>query len=198
MSIVAFEPFRAYDRKGMEKQGIRGEVFMDPRDYHLARLDFFAPPMLAKACGYEGIGRFVGLWWEPVGDGVIVSDGLVREAGNPRGWLAFTRHPLVCRKLWGFRLGTSKEKPIHRLLVDHRYQGLYVGHKEDVKRLLMDCNPQIRAAQENPLETMAVNWKSYRKRIQKASGGSGQGLYERMKRRGELVERLRQWMEENY
>jgi hypothetical protein len=102
----------------------------------LVRLALPCPPQLVELSGYDGPGRLVALWWSPLCDGLMFSDGTLTATGRWRGWLCFCEHPLVRVFLEPYRLGDSDDEGEHRLLVDRYFGTLAVGLVWDVEQLL--------------------------------------------------------------
>ena len=86
--------------------------------------------------GYDGPGRLIALWWSPVGDQLMFSDGTLTATGNWRGWLCFCEHPLVRVFLEDYQLGDSADEAEHWLLVDRYLGTLDVGLARDVEALI--------------------------------------------------------------
>lgn len=103
----------------------------------LLKLDLDAPPMLAQAVGYEGTGRFVGIYWIPYGDEVMYTDGVRSATGNWYAWLQFVRHQRVAPHIEDFDFGASEQEAEHWLVVDTETLSLYVGFPDDVTELLI-------------------------------------------------------------
>jgi hypothetical protein len=65
-----------------------------PAPGELVRLPLPCPPQLIELSGYTGGARLVALWWSPLGDELMISDGTLTETGRWRGWLCFSGHRL--------------------------------------------------------------------------------------------------------
>ena len=102
----------------------------------LVRLPLPCPPQLVELSGYSGSSRLVALWWSPLVDELMMSDGTLIETGRWRGWLCFCGHPLARLFLEPYRLGDSDDEGEHRLLVDRDLGTLEVGLARDVEQLL--------------------------------------------------------------
>lgn len=107
-----------------------------PMPGELVRLALPCPPQLVELSGYDGPGRLVALWWSPLCDGLMFSDGTLTATGRWRGWLCFCEHPLVRVFLEPYRLGDSDDEGEHRLFVDRYFGTLAVGLVWDVEQLL--------------------------------------------------------------
>jgi len=107
-----------------------------PTPGELVRLPLPCPPQLVELSGYDGSGRLIALWWSPLGDQLMVSDGTLTATGRWRGWLVFCEQPLVGLFLEPYRLGDSDDEGEHRLLVDRYLGTLHVGLARDVEQLL--------------------------------------------------------------
>jgi len=110
-------------------------TFPDFRSHHLIPLDLPVHPKLAKFFGYEGERDLVGFCWYP--GGLTFDDG--QTAGSAARWYPWTlylQHPKVRAQLWAYILGADDEEPVHMLLLDRRAGTLWVGHREDVARVL--------------------------------------------------------------
>lgn len=93
----------------------------------LTRLDIEAPPVLARAVGYEGAARLVAIYWTPYGDEVMWTDGVRSMTGNWTAWVTFEHHPYAAPHLEDFNFGNSNEEAEHWLVVDLETNALYVG-----------------------------------------------------------------------
>ena len=74
------------------------------------RLPLPCPPQLIELSGYSGGARLIALWWSPVRDELMISDGTLTETGRWRGWLCFCEHPLARLFLEPYRLGDSEDE----------------------------------------------------------------------------------------
>lgn len=115
-----------------------------PTPGELVRLALPCPPQLVELSGYGGSGRLIALWWSPLGDELMFSDGTLTATGNLRGWLCFCEHPLVRMFLEPYRLGFSDEAE-HWLLVDRYLGTLDVGLVRDVEQLLATQPSELHA-----------------------------------------------------
>src|SRR5713101_7000640 len=61
----------------------------------LVSLEIPFPPRLAEAFGYQGLARFVGFHWDPVGDELRYDDGRRSGPGDTWAFLAYRQHPTV-------------------------------------------------------------------------------------------------------
>ena len=116
-----------------------------PTPGELVRLPLPCPPQLIELSGYTGGARLVALWWSPLGDELMISDGTLTETGRWRGWLCFCRHPLARLFLEPYRLGDSDGEGEHRLLVDRYLGTLDVGLARDVEQLLATQPSELHA-----------------------------------------------------
>ena len=116
-----------------------------PAPGELVRLPLPCPPQLIELSGYTGGARLVALWWSPVGDELMISDGTLTETGRWRGWLCFSGHPLARLFLEPYRLGDSEDENEHQLLVDRYLGTLDVGLSRDVEQLLATQPSELHA-----------------------------------------------------
>jgi len=116
-----------------------------PAPGELVRLALPCPPQLVELSGYDGAGRLLALWWSPLGDGLMVSDGTLTTTGHWRGWLCFREHSLVRVFLEPYGLGDSDDEGEHRLLVDRYLGTLDVGLARDVDQLLATQPSELHA-----------------------------------------------------
>ena len=116
-----------------------------PAPGELVRLPLPCPPQLIELSGYTGGARLVALWWSPLGDELMISDGTLTETGCWRGWLCFSGHPLARLFLEPYRLGDSEDEGEHRLLVDRYLGTLDVGLARDVEQLLATQPSELHA-----------------------------------------------------
>ena len=116
-----------------------------PAPGELVRLPLPCPPQLIELSGYTGGARLVALWWSPLGDELMISDGTLTETGRWRGWLCFSGHPLARLFLEPYRLGDSVDEGEHQLLVDRHLGTLDVGLARDVEQLLATQPSELHA-----------------------------------------------------
>jgi hypothetical protein len=92
----------------MEKQMIQLKIPVPPA------------PLLEQAVGYRNYRNthYLALWWEPCGDEVMVSDGLVTFTGLWPGYLAYVQHKSVHPLLTEFNLGSSENPADYHLIID--------------------------------------------------------------------------------
>ncbi len=95
--------------------------------------------------GHGGSGRLIALWWSPLGDGLMFSDGTLTASGRWRGWVCFCEHPLVRLFLEPYQLGDADDEGEHRLLVDRYLGTLDVGLACDVEQLLATQPSELHA-----------------------------------------------------
>ena len=109
-------------------------------------------PLLEQAVGYQNYrnARFLALWWEPCGDEVMVSDGLVTFTGLWSGYLAYVHHSAVHPHLAAYNLGSSDCPADHHLVIDLMQRRAFIYPREEADNLLMsqwqkevvgDCPP---------------------------------------------------------
>jgi hypothetical protein len=95
-------------------------------------------PLLEQAVGYQNYrnARFLALWWEPCGDEVMVSDGLVTFTGLWSRYLAYMQHSVVHPHLVAYNLGSSDCPADHHLLIDLAERQAFIGTGEEADKLL--------------------------------------------------------------
>lgn len=95
-------------------------------------------PLLEQALGYLNYrnARFLALWWEPCGDEVMVSDGLVTYTGLWSGYLAYVQHSVIHPHLVTYNLGSSDRPADHHLLIDLADRQAFIGTGEATDKLL--------------------------------------------------------------
>lgn len=110
----------------MEKQMIRLDIPVPPA------------PILEQAVGYPNTRNacYLALWWEPCGDEVILSDGLLSYTGLCWGYLAFVQHPLVQPHLAGINLGSSECSAEFHLIIDLIERQVFIASRQEANRLL--------------------------------------------------------------
>jgi hypothetical protein len=98
------------------------------------------------------------MWWTPLGDELMFSDGTITATGNYRGWLAFCAHPLTRLFLNPYELGNSEHEAEHWLLVDRHLATLDIGLAHDVQALLATQPSELHAltAELSPTEAAAL------------------------------------------
>ncbi len=88
-----------------------------------------APPNLAEALGYTGNGRFVGCYWQVMGDEAQLDDGRLDMTGEWDAYLAFVQHPKVYPAVRSYRLGSSDTEARDMLIIDREEHKVYVARR---------------------------------------------------------------------
>jgi len=129
-----------------------------PTPGRIVRLPLGCPAQLVELSGYNGAGRLVAMWWTPLGDELMFSDGTTTATGDYRGWLAFCAHPVTLLFLNPYQLGSSEQEAEHWLLVDRHLATLDVGLAHDVQALLATQPSELHAltAELSPTEAAAL------------------------------------------
>ena len=173
-----------------------------PRPGRTVRLPFGCPPQLVELSGYDGGGRLVAMWWAPLGDELMFSDGTITATGDYRGWLAFCAHPMTRLFLNPYELGSSEREAEHWLLVDRHLATLDVGLAHDVRALLATQPSELHAltAELSPTEAAALLEHAFedhaaRERA-KTPEQRGSDMRERHEREQELLRDLEAGLDE--
>jgi hypothetical protein len=165
-----------------------------PTPGELVRLALPCPPQLVELSGYDGSARLIALWWSPLGDELMFSDGTLTAIGHWRGWLCFCEHPLVRVFLEEYQLGDSDEE--HWLLVDRYLGTLDVGLARDVEQLLATQPSELHALTAHPsaTEAQAMLQRTLDAQVEHERATSAQELQAEVRawreREGELLEQL--------
>ena len=95
-------------------------------------------PLLEQAVGYQNFrnAHFLALWWEPCGDEVMVSDGLVTFTGLWSGYLAYVHHSAVYPHLDAYNLGSSDCPADYHLVIDLIQRQAFIGTGDAADKLL--------------------------------------------------------------
>jgi hypothetical protein len=98
------------------------------------------------------------MWWTPLGDELMFSDGAVTPTGNYRGWLSFCVHPVTRLFLNAYELGSSEPEAEHWLLGDRHLATVEVGSAHDVRALLatQPSVPHALSAELSPTDAAAM------------------------------------------
>ena len=168
-------------------------------DFQVTRLRIPVPPVsiLERAVGYQNQrnARYLALWWEPCGDEVMVSDGIVSFTGHWPGYLAYVQHPLVAPALINYNLGSSEDFATHRLLIDLDTRQAFVFLTAECRRILASQweqqprNPPVTLFMED-LEPLLREWA---KNLQ--ADVSIEAVMSRMAEDQKAVDTLRAWMD---
>ncbi len=118
-----------------------------PLDDALRPLRAPIPPGLADTFGYPGAARFVGFLWEPAGDEVVFTDGLMFGTGDGHAFLAFCRHGSVMPQLGPYHLGSSDAEAEHCLVLDRAQSRAWGAEKNAAKAFLERQHPLLSAEQ---------------------------------------------------
>jgi hypothetical protein len=168
-------------------------------DFQMTRLRIPVPPasILERAVGYQNQknARYLALWWEPCGDEVMVSDGIVSFTGHWPGYLVYVQHPLVGPALIGYNMGSSEEFATHRLLIDLDTRQASVVLAAECERVLSSQwtkqprNPPVTLFMED-LEPVLREWaRSLQADV------SMEAVMSRMAEDQKAVDTLRAWMD---
>ena len=168
-------------------------------DFQMSRLRIPVPPasILERAVGYQNQknARYLALWWEPCGDEVMVSDGIVSFTGHWPGYLAYVQHPLVAPALVNYNLGSSEDFATHRLLIDLDTRQAFVVLAGEGERILSSqCEQQPR----NPpvtlfMEDLEPLLREGARNLQ--ADVSMEAVMSRMTEDQKAVDTLRAWMD---
>jgi len=168
-------------------------------EFQMTRLRIPVPPapIIERAVGYQNQrnARYLALWWEPCGDEVMVSDGLVSFTGHWPGYLAYIQHALVAPALFNYNLGSSEDSATHRLLIDLEARQAYIVLGSEGERILSSRRePQPRNSPAmlfmEDLEPVLREWaKSLKADI------SMEDVMRRMAEDQKAVSTLRAWMD---
>lgn len=168
-------------------------------DFQMSRLRIPVPPasILERAVGYQNQrhARYLALWWEPCGDEVMVSDGIVSFTGHWPGYLAYVQHPLVAPALFRYNLGSSEDFATHRLLIDLDMRQAFVFLAAEAERILSSQwdqqprNPPVTLFMED-LEPVLREWaRSLQADV------SMEAVMSRMAEDQKAVDTMRAWMD---
>lgn len=125
-----------------EGQRTRGGVWPAlPAGRGLVRLPVELPPMLTRAIGYSGGGRYLELHWTADQQRIDWFDGQVGVSGDATAWQTFSLHPRVRPLLVPYEQGDG----CYALLADHWERSLSVGTSDHVSSLLGSQPSELRA-----------------------------------------------------
>ena len=168
-------------------------------DFQMTRLCIPVPPtpILERAVGYQNQhnAHFLALWWEPCGDEVMVSDGIVSFTGHWPGYLTYVQHSLIAPALINYNLGSSEGFATHRLLIDLDSRQAFVVLAAEAERILSSQwerqprNPPVTLFMED-LEPLLREWaKSLQAEV------SMEQVLSRMAEDQKAVDTLRVWLD---
>lgn len=120
------------------------------------------PPQLEAAVGYRGDARYFAIFWQPVGDEAIVTDGRVSQDGCWWGYQAFVDHPVVMLALAGLRydLGSSDSEATHWLVIDRETRTASLTPCAEAEQFLADQHPAL-----PPIELTREEWEAIVKNV---------------------------------
>jgi len=140
-----------------------------------------APPMLAKAIGYNGEARFVSFQWTPYGDEADYSDGRLSGTGNWQAFLAYIQHPAVSPFLKEYDLGDSEAR--QALIFDRNKLKIMIAPVKEAQAFL--------SAQWPPQPTIRMSKEEYLAMVSQA--------LKNVKQPNEIeIEEVQQHIEEHY
>ncbi len=154
-------------------------------------------PLLERAVGYqrEQEAHFLALWWEPCGDEVMVSDGIVSFTGHWPGYLTYVQHPRIYPHLAAYNLGSSECEAEYRLVIDRQDRAAYILPSKQAGRLLSTqwereetpAVPQILTLEdlEAVIKKIVEDWRP----------PSNEDVMTRMKEDHAAVQALRDWLD---
>jgi len=168
-------------------------------DFQMTRLHIPVPPasILERAVGYQNQhnAHYLALWWEPCGDEVMVSDGIVSFTGHWPGYLTYVQHSLIAPALINYNLGSSEDFATHRLLIDLDTRQAFVVLAAEAERILSSQwerqprNPPVTLFMED-LEPLLREWaKSLQAEV------SMEEVLSRMAEDQKAVDTLRAWLD---
>lgn len=168
-------------------------------DFQMIRLCIPVPPatILERAVGYQNQknARYLALWWEPCGDEVMVSDGIVSFTGHWPGYLAYVQHPLVAPALFNYNLGSSEDFATHRLMIDLDTRQAFVVLAAECEQILSSQweqqprNPPVTLFMED-LEPLLREWA-----MSLQADVSMEAVMSRMAEDQKAVDTLRAWLD---
>jgi hypothetical protein len=91
--------------------------------------------------GYRGDARYVGLFWSPLGDQLVTTDGVNSGTGQSWAWLSYRRHRAVAPLLEPFDLGSSEEDGTHMLVIDREANRASVAFATEARAFLAGQHP---------------------------------------------------------
>lgn len=118
------------------------------------RLPFALPHRLAELLGYPGRARFVGFYWEQVGDEVMFDDG--QSAGTAE-WYPFRRlieHPRVAPLIFECDFGSSDSEPRHWLVIDRQVRQAHVAAVANARAFLTAQHPRRPSLTEEQVRSL--------------------------------------------
>jgi hypothetical protein len=95
-------------------------------------------PLLEQAVGYRNYRNthYLALWWDPCGDEVMLSDGLVTFTGLWPGYLAYVQHSTVHPHLTDYNLGSSDCQADYHLVIDLMERRAFISTSREADHLL--------------------------------------------------------------
>ena len=109
------------------------------------------PPNFAEALGYTGNGRFVGCYWQVMGDEAQLDDGRLDMTGEWDAYLAFVQHPKVYPAVRSYRLGSSDTEARDMLIIDRQEHRLYVAPRNVAAAFLDAQWPPLQEMEALPM-----------------------------------------------
>jgi hypothetical protein len=112
------------------------------REPELVPLEVPLPADAAKLFGYPGESRFVGFFWDPIGDEVYYDDTRFYNGyGTTPVFLLYRQHPAVSCHLDEYNLGDSEEEATHWLIIDRETNRASIATSQDAKVFLKSQHP---------------------------------------------------------
>jgi hypothetical protein len=100
-------------------------IAQETEDMH--QLNIAVPPMWEAALGYTEEARYIGVYWESVGDVAVVTDGRTTRNAWWDAFLGYVTHPAIAPSLAPYQLGLRTASARHYLLLDRHHRVLYVA-----------------------------------------------------------------------
>lgn len=99
------------------------------------------PPVFEEAMGYFGQARYVGFYWEPAGDELMVDDGRTSFTGEWGPFRVLMNHPATFPIFAPYDFGSSDGYGPDMLVLDRETREASVLKVAEARRLLRDQHP---------------------------------------------------------
>jgi hypothetical protein len=129
-------------------------------------VDIPLPPAFTETLGFRGDARYVGFYYSPLGDQLVVTDGVNSGTGQTWAYLGYKRHRAVASLLAPFDLGSSEEDAVHMLLIDRETNRASVAPVSEARDFLTwqhppapELTPEQQMEFNRELERLMKEWR---------------------------------------
>lgn len=152
-------------------------------------------PILERALGYNGQGRWIATWWEPGCDECLINDGSICFNGNNDGYLLYISR-LSQAQILQYNFGWSDSQAEFHLLFDLEQRRVYAAPAHDAMLFLRDQWPKCEV-----IQLTEEQWNQLQRRLEtelkQISLMSSSKIRAEWEERQAALSALRAWFNQN-